>query len=158
MAANRKQLILTASLAMFLTVGMAQGRGHAQNFLTPDETQDCICREHALDSLRQENDALMTKANDAHAEVQDLQTKIDNMRSTMNPKDNAAVRALADLIHQRDALNSQYAATVFPQSWSSTAKLNKAVEEFNQRCSGRAMRTVDVDSAKANMAACPPAQ
>jgi uncharacterized protein YlxW (UPF0749 family) len=158
MAANRKQLILTASLAMFLTVGMAQGRGHAQNFLTPDETQDCICREHALDSLRQENDALMTKANDAHAEVQDLQTKIDNMRSTMNPKDNAAVQALSDLIRQRDALNSQYAAAVFPHAWAASSKLNMAVDDYNQRCTQASMRVIDVEAAKRNLASCPPAQ
>ena len=156
MIANRKRLILTASLAMFLTIGVAQGRGHAQSFLTPDQVQDCICREHALESLRQENDALLTKANDAHAEVQGLQTKIDNMRSTMNPKDNASVQALVELINQRDALNSQYAATVFPQSWTSTSKLNTAVDEYNQRCTGRAMRNIDVETAKANMAGCPP--
>jgi TolA-binding protein len=155
MIASRKQLVIAASLGLFLTMGVAQEQAHSQSFLSPSDVQDCLCREQALQSMRQQNDALQTQLNDARAQVQDLQSKIDNMRSTMNPNDSAAVRKLSDMIMQRDALNNQYRSTVFPQAWSSTSKLNTAVDEYNQRCSGRAMRTVDVDSAKANMASCP---
>lgn len=158
MIANRKQLIFIASLALVLTTGMVPGRAHAQSFLTPDQVQDCVCREQALQSMRQENDALQTLAKDAHAQVQDLQTKIDNMRKTMNPNDKASVQTLSEMIRQRDALNSQYAATIFPHAWAASSKLNMAVDEYNQRCTQGSMRVIDVESAKRNLAACPPAQ
>jgi|SRR5882724_4709287 len=157
MIANRKQLIFTASLALFLTMGMVQGRANADSFMSPDEVRDCLCREQALQSMRQENDALQAQLNDARAQVQDLQTKIDNMRKTMNPNDNASVRTLSEMISQRDALNNQYRATVFPQAWAATSKLNTAVDEYNQRCTGRSMRNIDVENAR-NNPACPPAQ
>jgi len=158
MVANRKQLVFSTSLALFLTMGITQGRAHAQSFLTPDEVQDCVCREQALQSMRQENDALQALANDAHAQVQDLQAKIDNMRKTMNPNDSASVQTLSEMIRQRDALNSQYAATVFPHAWAASSKLNMAVDEYNQRCTQGSMRVIDMENAKRNLAACPPAQ
>jgi TolA-binding protein len=157
MIANRKRLFVIASLALFLTMGMTQGRAHAQSFMSPDEVRDCICREQALQGMRQENDAVQTQVDNARAQVQDLQTKIDNMRKTMNPNDNASVQALSQLIGQRDALNTQYRTTVFPQAWATTSKLNTAVEEYNQRCTGRSMRNIDVENARKNPA-CPPAQ
>jgi uncharacterized protein YlxW (UPF0749 family) len=158
MIANRKQVIFIASLALFLTMGIPQERANAQNFLTPDQVQGCVCREQALESMRKENDALQALANDAHAQVQDLQAKIDNMRSTMNPKDNAAVQALSELIRQRDALNNQYAGAVFPHAWAASSKLNMAIEDYNQRCTQASMRVIDVEAAKKNLAACPAVQ
>jgi hypothetical protein len=155
MMVSRRQLIVTLSFALFLTMGTAQEQAHSQSFLNPSEVQDCICREQALQSMRQQNDGLQTQLNDARAQVQALQTKIDTMRSTMNPNDSAAVQELSGMIMQRDALNNQYRSTIFPQAWNSTSKLNAAVDEYNSRCSGRAMRTIDVDSAKANLASCP---
>lgn len=155
MGANRKQLVFTPLLVLFLTVGVVQERANADSFMSPDEVRDCICREQALQSLRQENDALQTQLNDARAQVQDLQMKIDNMRKTMNPNDNASIQALSQLISQRDALNNQHRTTIFPQAWTTTSKLNTAVEEYNRLCIERSMRNIDVENARKNPA-CPP--
>jgi TolA-binding protein len=157
MTANRKPLIVTTSLALFLAIGIAHGRAAAQSFLTPAEVQDCICREQALQSMRQENAGLQIQINNARAQLQDLQSKIDNMRATMNPNDTASVRTLSQMIQQRDALNNQYRSTVFAEAWASTSRLNAAIDEYNQRCTQRSMRNIDVETAKNNMAACPPA-
>jgi len=77
------------------------------------------------------------------------------MRKTMNPNDNASVQALSQLISQRDALNNQHRTTVFQQAWTTTSKLNTAVEEYNRLCIERSMRNIDVENAR-NNPACPP--
>jgi TolA-binding protein len=157
MIANRRRPSCVALLALALTMGMAQTRAHAQIFMSPDEVRDCICREQALQGMREENDAVRTQLDDTRAQIQDLQTKIDNMRKTMNPNDSASVQALSQLIGQRDTLNSEYRATILPQAWDSTSKLNAAVGEYNQRCTGRSMRNIDVENARQNPV-CPASQ
>ncbi|HWA44328.1 MAG TPA: hypothetical protein VHA10_14035 [Hypericibacter adhaerens] len=152
----RQGFTLALPLLLLFAVGIVPGRASAQSFMSPAEVQDCVCRARALQTLRQENDGLQSKASELRSQLQDLEARIDSTRKTMDPNDADAVRNLADMIGQRDALKTQYQSTAFPAAWTATSKLNAAVGEYNQRCTQRQMRNIDVESANANPT-CPPA-
>ncbi|HWA44329.1 MAG TPA: hypothetical protein VHA10_14040 [Hypericibacter adhaerens] len=156
MIANGRRLSFGALLALFLVAGWAQGRAAADS-MTVDEIRDCMCRERALQSLREETNVQQTKYNDARQQLQSLETQISNMRKTMNPEDDISVQILSEMIRQRDTLNTQIRTTTYPQTQDAVSKLNAAVSDYNQRCTQRAMLKTDVDNASRDLT-CPPAQ
>jgi predicted RNase H-like nuclease (RuvC/YqgF family) len=157
MIVSRNGLFLIASLALFLTMAVAQGRALAEGTMTEDEIRDCMCRERALQNLREETGVQQTKYNDARSRLQSLETQIANMRKTMNPQDDISVQILTEMIRQRDALNTQIRTTIYPETQAAVSKLNAAVTDYNQRCTQRAMLKTDVDNASRNLV-CPAAQ
>ncbi len=157
MIVNRSRLFVTASLALFLTAAVAQGRALAEGAMTVDEIRDCMCREQALQTLRQETGVAQTRYSDARTRLQSLDNQIANMRKTMDPNDDISVQILSEMIHQRETLNNQIRATSYPEAQAAVAKLNAAVADYNQRCTQRAMLKTDVDAASKSLS-CPPAQ
>ena len=157
MIVNPNRLFFTASLALFLTVAAAQGRALAADAMTVDEIRDCMCREQALQTLRQDTGVQQTRYNDSRAQLQSLETQIANMRKTMNPSDDTSVQILAEMIRQRDTLTNQIRTSVYPQTQDAVTKLNAAVAEYNQRCTQRPMLKTDVDAASKSLS-CPAAQ
>jgi hypothetical protein len=157
MILNRNGLFFTASLALFLTMAVAQGRALADSAMTVDEIRDCMCREQALQNLRQETGVQQTRYNDARAQLQSLETQIANMRKTMNPSDDVSVQIMSEMIRQRDTLTNQIRTAVYPQTQAAVAKLNAVVADYNQRCTQRPMLKTDVDNASKSLA-CPPGQ
>ena len=157
MIVNRNGLFLIASLALFLAMAAAPGRALAASAMTEDEIRDCMCRERALQTLREETGLQQSKYRDARSQLQSLETQIANMRKTMNPEDDISVQILTEMIRQRDALNTQIRTTTYPETQAAVSKLNAAVADYNQRCTQRAMLKTDVDNASRNLV-CPPAQ
>jgi hypothetical protein len=157
MIVNRNGLFLVASVALLLTIATGPGRALAASTMTVDEIRDCMCRERALQSLREETALQQTKYSDARSRLQTLEAQIANMRKTMNPADDLSVQILTEMIRQRDALNTQIRTTTYPETQAAVSKLNAAVAEYNQRCTQRAMLKTDVDNASRNLV-CPPAQ
>lgn len=153
MIANRKRLSFCALLALFLAAGWGQVRASADT-MTVDEIRDCMCRERALQALREETNVQQTRYNDARQQLQTIENQISNMRKTMNPDDDISVQILSEMIHQRDTLNTQIRTTTYPQTQDAVAKLNAAVSEYNQRCTQRAMLKTDVDNASRSLT-CP---
>jgi uncharacterized coiled-coil protein SlyX len=153
MTANCKGFLLTASLALFLAVAGAQGKALADN-MTVDEIRSCMCQERALQNLRQETAVQQTGYDKARAKLQNLNAQIEKTRTTMNPSDDISVQVLAEMIRQRDALNTQIRSTSYPQATAAVAKLNAAVAAYNQSCAQRSMLKTDVDVASRNLV-CP---
>ena len=154
MIVNRTGLFLVASFTLLLTVGAGPGRALAASAMTEEEIRDCMCRERALESLREETGMQQTKYNDARSQLQSLEAQIANMRKTMNPDDDISVQILAEMIRQRDALNTQIRTTTYPETQTAVSKLNAAVADYNQRCTQRAMLKTDVENANRNLV-CP---
>jgi hypothetical protein len=157
MIVNRNGLFLIASLALFLAMAAAPGRALAASAMTEDEIRDCMCRERALQTLREETGLQQSKYRDARSQLQSLETQIANMRKTMNPEDDISVQILTEMIRQRDTLNTQIRTAIYPETQAAVSKLNAAVTDYNQRCTQRAMLKTDVDNASRNLV-CPPAQ
>jgi ribosomal protein S15P/S13E len=157
MIVNRNGLFLIASLALFLAMAAAPGRALAASAMTEDEIRDCMCRERALQTLREETGLQQSNYRDARSQLQSLETQIANMRKTMNPEDDISVQILTEMIRQRDALNTQIRTTTYPETQAAVSKLNAAVADYNQRCTQRAMLKTDVDNASRNLV-CPAAQ
>jgi hypothetical protein len=157
MIVNRNGLFLIASLALFLAMAAAPGRALAASAMTEDEIRDCMCRERALQTLREETGVQQTRYSDARSQLQSLETQIANMRKTMNPEDDISVQILTEMIRQRDTLNTQIRTAIYPETQAAVSKLNAAVTDYNQRCTQRAMLKTDVDNASRNLV-CPPAQ
>jgi hypothetical protein len=153
MIENCRKLLFTASLGLALTVAVAQGRALADN-MTVDEIRDCMCQERALQNLRQETSAQQATYGNARTQLQSLNDQIEKTRSTMNPSDDISVQILAEMIRQRDALNTQIRSTSYPQAQAAVAKLNAAVASYNQGCAQRSMLKTDVDAANRNLV-CP---
>lgn len=156
MTGSHNRLFFIASLALFLTVAVGQGRALADS-MTVDEIRDCMCRERALQNLRESTGMQQTKYNDARAQLQNLETQIANTRKTMNPDDDVSVQILSEMIRQRDALNTQIRTAVFPQTQAAVSKLNAEVADYNQRCTQRSMLKTDVDNASRDLV-CPKTQ
>ena len=157
MIVNRKRLFLAGSFALLLTIASGPGRALAADAMTVDEIRDCMCRERALEGLREETGVEQTKYSDARSQLQGLDAQIANMRKTMSPDDDMSVQILAEMIRQRDALNTQIRTTTYPAAQAAVSKLNAAVAEYNQRCTQRAMLKTDVDNASRNLT-CPAAE
>jgi hypothetical protein len=157
MIVNRNGLFWVASFALLLTMAGEPGRAHAADAMTADEIRDCMCRERALEALREETGVQQTKYNDARSRLQGLEAQIANMRKTMNPGDDLSVQILTEMIRQRDALNTQIRTTTYPETQAAVSKLNAGVADYNQRCTQRAMLKTDVDNASRNLV-CPSAE
>jgi uncharacterized coiled-coil protein SlyX len=135
--------------ALFATLPLGQAV-RAQS-LSAEEVRDCLCREQALQGLRQEVAEKRAAYDAAHDRLNALQRDIDQTRTSMNPNDSIQVQLLAEQIERRDALRTAIQQNEYPALQGPITRLNHAVAEYNQLCADRPMRKIDIEAAQRDL-------
>ena len=146
----RDMLMALPFAAALLAVPMLAAGAFAQA-MPIEQVRDCLCREQALASLRQEVAVKRAAYDAAHDRLQAMQAEIDNMRRTMNPNDDMQVQLMAEQIQSRDMLRTQIQQNEYAALQGPLTRLNTAVNEYNQLCAGQPMRNIDVQAAQATL-------
>ncbi len=104
-----------------------------------DDVAVCLCLNQSVASRSGALGQRRADYEHAQQEVTHLQGEVDAQRPTVDINNPAAIDAFRAKVLQLDKLRQSMQDTALPAYQSAVAAYNQRVEEFSQRCAGRAM-------------------
>lgn len=126
---------LIAALGCLATAASAQ----TPVLTSREDIAVCLCLNQSVASRLTTLDARRGEYEAAQQEVARLQAEIDAARPTVDVNNPAAIDAFRARVIQVDQARLRMQDTALPAYQSAVTAYNQRVEEFSQRCAGRAM-------------------
>jgi cell division protein FtsB len=152
---SKRGLAAVAPAALLLGAVVLFGRpAAAQQALTVEQIQACLCEDQAMTVLRQRNDAAKARYDSLTQRENTLSQQIDQLQSTITVNDLAAQDQLRELIDIRASISQDRMRNALPAWQAAARQLDAVVQDYNLKCT-RPMYKMDLQRAQANLS-CPP--
>lgn len=101
------------------------------------EIAACLCLQQQIQVLRGQSTAVQGAYSGQQAELSRLDAELARERSRMDVNNPDAVARFRQMLEQRDALYRRSSGASANNAMASATRYNRAVDEYNARCSNR---------------------